>query len=71
MFKRLYQLFRIARKLASSGALDTINEIYKVPLFLRIFFELFSVGSKKKLLTIIKGLVRSCAMRLKVWELLL
>ena len=50
MFKRLYQLFRIARKLASSGALDTINEIYKVPLFLRIFFELFSVGSKKKVI---------------------
>ena len=49
MFKRLYQLFKIARKLASSGALDTINEIYKVPLFLRIFFELFSIGSKKKI----------------------
>ena len=29
MFKRVIQLFKIARKLGSSGATDTINRIYK------------------------------------------
>ena len=50
MFKRLFQLFKIARKLASSGALDTINQIYRVPLVLRIFFDLLSIGSEKKII---------------------
>ena len=50
MFKRLFQLFKIARKLASSGALDTINQIYRVPLVLRIFFDLMSIGSEKKII---------------------
>ena len=48
MISRLIQLFKIARKLASSGALDTIDQIYKIPFFLKIFFELLSVGSVKK-----------------------
>jgi len=50
MFRRLYQLFKIARKLAYSGALDTINEIYSIPFVLKIFFELLSFGSKKKII---------------------
>ena len=48
MIKRLLQLIKIARKLASSGALDTINQLYKLPLILKIFFDLISIGSKKK-----------------------
>jgi ubiquinone biosynthesis protein len=48
MFKSIFQLFKIARKLAVSGAVETINEIYKVPLFIKIFFDVFSIGSKKK-----------------------
>jgi len=49
MFKSIFQLFRIARKLASSGAVDTINEIHEIPFFIRLFFDLFSIGSIKKL----------------------
>jgi len=48
MFKSVFQLFRIARKLASSGAVETINEIYNIPLSIKVFFDLFSIGSKKK-----------------------
>ncbi|MDC0449373.1 2-polyprenylphenol 6-hydroxylase [Pelagibacteraceae bacterium] len=48
MFKSIFQLFRIARKLAVSGAVDTINEVYKVPFAIKIFFDLFSIGSNKK-----------------------
>ena len=48
MVRRFVQLIRIARKLASSGAIDTINQLYKLPLILKIFFDLMSVGSQKK-----------------------
>ena len=51
MIKRFIQLIKIARKLASSGALDTINQLYKIPLILRIFFDLISFGSNKKVLS--------------------
>ena len=50
MFKRIIQLFKIARKLSSSGALDTINQLYKIPLQLKIFFDLISLGSEKKII---------------------
>jgi ubiquinone biosynthesis protein len=49
MFKSIFQLFRIARKLASSGAVDTINEIHEIPFFIKLFFDLFAIGSIKKL----------------------
>ncbi len=48
MIKRFIQLIKIARKLASSGALETINQLYKLPLILKIFFDLISIGSRKK-----------------------
>ncbi len=47
MIIRIFHLFRIARKLASSGAIDTINEIYNIPLGIKIFFNLISLGSGK------------------------
>ena len=62
MIKRLIQLIKIARKLASSGALDTINQIYKLPLILKIFFDLISIGSPKKNLTKLNLLVKNYVM---------
>ena len=50
MFKSIFQLFSIARKLASSGAVGTVNEIYNIPFVIKLFFDLFAIGSKKKLL---------------------
>ena len=49
MFKRIFQLFKIARKLSTSGAIDTINQIYTLPVTINIFFNLISIGSEKKL----------------------
>ena len=49
MFKTIYQLFSIARKLASSGAVETVNEIYNIPFIVKLFFDLLAIGSKKKL----------------------
>ena len=47
MFKRIYQLFKIGRKLASSGAINTIDEIYNIPFYIKLFFELISIGSER------------------------
>ena len=49
MFKKIFQLFKIARKLSTSGAIDTINQIYTLPVTINIFFNLISIGSEKKL----------------------
>ena len=49
MFKRIFQLFKIARKLSTSGAIDTINQIYTLPVTINIFYNLISIGSEKKL----------------------
>ena len=54
MFDRLLQLIKIARKLGSSGALSTINEVYKIPFILKIFFDFINFGSKKKIYEINK-----------------
>ena len=50
MIKRIIQLFKIARKLALSGAIDTIDQIYKLPLIITLFFNFLSRGSKKKII---------------------
>ena len=48
MFKRVFYLFKIARKLAASGAIDTVNQIYNIPVFIKLFFDIISLGSEKK-----------------------
>ena len=50
MFKRVFHLFKIARKLGSSGAITTINEIYSIPTVITVFFDLMSIGSERKYL---------------------
>ncbi len=50
MFKRVFQLFKIARKLSISGAIDTINQIYNLPLTINFFFDVISIGSHKRTL---------------------
>ena len=47
MFKRIFLLFKIARKLSTSGALDIIREIYNLPLAINLFFSFISIGSPK------------------------
>ena len=44
MLKRVFQLFKIARKLSTSGAVETINQMYTLPLSINLFFNLFSIG---------------------------
>ena len=48
MLKRVLKLFTIARKLSTSGAIETINEIHSLPAGLNIFFNFISLGSTPK-----------------------
>ncbi len=50
MFRRVFKLFQIARKLSTSGAVDTINEIHTLPTSLNFFFNIISLGSSSKIL---------------------
>ena len=50
MFKRIFQLFKIARNLSTSGAVDTINQIHSLPFPIILFFNILSVGSDAKTL---------------------
>ena len=45
MFKRVFRLFKIARKLSTSGAIDTINQIHEIPLPVNLFFNFISIGT--------------------------
>ena len=47
MIKKLFMLFKIGRKLSGSGAISSIYEIYKPPIFIRIIF--FIVGFNFKI----------------------
>ncbi len=51
MYKRIFQLIKIARKLSSSGAVATVDEIHKIPTSVKIFFEVISIGAKKNINT--------------------
>ncbi len=48
MFKKIYNLIKILRKLSISGAIETLNQLKPVPTSLKFLFYLFSLGSSKK-----------------------
>ncbi len=48
MFKRIFLLFKVARKLSASGAVETINQIYALPFFINFFFNFISFGLQPK-----------------------
>ena len=49
MFKKLFMLFKIGRKISTSGAISSIYEIYNPPLIIKIIFFIigFSLNNKK------------------------
>ena len=50
MFKKIFMLFKIGRKLSSSGAISSIYEIYEPPIIIKIFFSIigFKFVEEKK-----------------------
>ncbi len=49
MIKKLFMLFKIGRKLSTSGAISSVYEIYNPPFIIKVFFFVigFSFGDKK------------------------
>ena len=47
MIKKLFILFKIARKLALSDALKVIEKFHKPPLIIKIVLSLFSISFSK------------------------
>ena len=49
MFKKLFMLFKIGRKLSTSGAISSIYEIYNPPITIKILFFVigFNFNDKK------------------------
>ncbi len=48
MIKKLFTLFKIARKLAKSDALKIVSEFNKPPAFIRIIFKILALSFSKK-----------------------
>ena len=49
MFKKVYNLLKILRKLSISGVIEILDEIKPIPKSLRFIFYIFSIGSSKKI----------------------
>ena len=47
MIKKIFTLFKIARTLAVSDALEIIYKFHRPPLFVRVFFKIFSLSFNK------------------------
>ena len=48
MFKKPFLLFKIGRKLAKSGAINSISEIYNPPTLIKIFFFILGFSLKNE-----------------------
>ena len=67
MFKKLLMLFKIGRKLATSGALSSVYEIYNPPITIKILFFVigFNFENKKNNNDLSSG--KNYAMHFKKW----
>ena len=48
MFKKLFMLFKIGRKLSTSGAISSVYEIYNPPIAIKILFFIIGFSFNKK-----------------------
>ena len=48
MFKKLFMLFKIGRKLSTSGAISSIYEIYNPPIAVKVLFSIIGLTLKNK-----------------------
>ena len=57
MFKKLFMLFKIGRKLSTSGAISSIYEIYQPPFIIKIIFFIigFDLGNKNNRINLSAG----------------
>ena len=69
MLKRIFRLFQIARKLSTSGAIDTINQVHQIPLLINLFFNFISIGANTNNLNSQKKREKNFVWLFKEWEL--
>ena len=69
MFKKLFMLFKIGRKLSTSGAISSIYQIYNPPFIMKILFFIigFNFGNKKNLKEM--STLNGSAIKLKLYHL--
>ena len=48
MIKKIFILFKIARKIALSDAIKIVSKFHELPLFIKIFFGIFSISFSGK-----------------------
>ena len=48
MIKKIFILFKLARKLALSDALKIFSKVHKTPLLVNIFFNIFAISFSNK-----------------------
>ena len=44
MIKKIFILFKIARKIALSDAIKIVSKLHDLPLFIKFFFGIFSIS---------------------------
>ena len=66
--KRIVKLFQIARKLSTSGAVNTINEIH-ITFFFEHLFNFLSIGSNTNRIDKDKSSGKNYVWLYKEWEL--
>ena len=52
MLKKIYNLLKILRKLSVSGAIETLDQLRPIPVSIKFIFNIFSIGSNKKILNL-------------------
>ena len=65
MFKKLFMLFKIGRKLSTSGAISSIYEIYNPPFAIKILFLVIGFSFENKKIIIICLQVQNYATHFK------
>ena len=59
MFKKIYNLFKILRKLSISGAVETLDEIKPIPKNLKLYFTYSLLDHQKKIENLKNPLVKN------------
>ena len=69
MFKKIFMLFKIGRKLSTSGAIFSIYEIYSPPILVKIFMNQNKGFSSANNETLFKAWVKSSRLTSAISEL--
>ena len=67
MLKKLFMLFKIGRKLSTSGAISSFYEIYNPPILIKILFFVIGFNFEKKKIMRNYFQEQNYVMHFKIW----